>query len=145
MNKAFENEDKLLLVKLSEINMQLDETTNCVEKLMQKSSSQIKEKIVEVRSRLDKLKKQKQESKSKLWAVKTSQKRSIEEKVINLDVETILKDEARALDKAIAKVTRTAKFCDSALNKAKVNLLSTELACLKAIEARKELNEVIHN
>jgi len=144
MNKAFEKENKLLLSKLSEINMQLDETANCIEKLMQKSSSQIKEKIVEVKSRLDKLKKQKQELKSKLWAVKTSQKRSIEEKVINLDVEILLKKEARALDKAIMKVTRAEKYCDTALIKTKVDLISAELACLKAIAAKAELNEVIH-
>ena len=144
MNKAFEKENNLLLAKLREILVQLVETTNCIEKLKQKSSPEIQEKIVEIKYRLEKLKKQKQESESNLLAVKSQTKRSIEEKVEDLGVESVLKKEAKALDKAIRKVTRAEKFCNTTLSKTKIELVSAELACLQAIATKAELDEIIH-
>jgi len=144
MNKVFEKENNLLLARLREILTQLVETANCIEKLKQKSSSEIQEKIVKIKCLLEKLKKQKQESNSKLLAVKPQTKRSIEDKVKDLGVESVLKKEAKALDKAIRKVTCAEKYCDTALNNAKVELVSAELACLQAIATKAELDEIIH-
>jgi len=84
------------------------------------------------------------QSDTKLKSLKYQKKRAIEEKVQDLEIESILKREAKALDKAIAKVTRAEKYCDSALTKAKIELLSGEIACLEVINAKLKLDEVIN-
>ena len=52
--------------------------------------------------------------------------------------------DAHALDTAITKVARAEKYCDSALNKVKVELLSAELACFEVVKAKLELDALVH-
>ena len=143
MNKTFEKENNILLAKIRKIHIQLNKTSNSMGETGKKSSSQIKKTIAEIKCRLEELKKQKIKSDTKLKVNKFQAKGGIEEKVKDLEVESILKREAVALDKAIGKVTRAEKICNSTLSKAKIELLNAELACLEVIKSKSELNEIV--
>ncbi len=144
MNKVFEKQNQILLDKLREIHIDLCKTSSSIGKLKQKSSSEIKEDIIEIKRALTVLKKQNTKPKISLKADGFYAKEDIRKKVKDLEIESILKKEAIALDRAIAKVSRAEKFCNSALSKAKIELLNAELTCLELIDSKSELSEVIH-
>jgi len=131
------------VAKLNEIYDQLGRTTDGIGMLGQQSSTEIQKEIVKVKHQLEKFKEQRLRSEAKLKSIEAQPKGMIEKKIENLDVELLLKKEARALDNAIAEVNRAEKYCDTALNQAKVELVRAEIACLEAIKAKTELEEVI--
>lgn len=144
MNKTFERENNVLLKKLREIRAQLDEITNCVGKIKQQPASEIQKKILEIKVQLKELKNQYKQSMNEVKKVSVQKNRTIEEKVKDLEIKGILQKEAKALDIAVAKVARAEKYCNSTLNKVKVNLLSAELSYFEVIKANLELDKVIH-
>ena len=144
MNKIFEEQNEMLLNKLREIHAQMGEMTKSIGKLDEKSSSKIKKRIVEIKLKLKDLKAQKIKYDVKLKMSNDFTRGNLKQKVKDLNIDSILKKEATALDKAITKVTRAEKICNSTLIKAKVELLSAELACLEVIKSKTELDEVIH-
>ena len=146
MNRAIEKENENLLMKLRDIHIKLGETTNSIGKeLNQKSSAEIQKKILEIKVQLKELKSHHNQSLIVVKGSKIQKKRTIEEKVKDLEIEDILKKEARALDTAITKVARAEKYCDSTLNKVKVELLSAELACFEVVKAKIDLDGLVHH
>ena len=145
MNNAFEKENEHLLMKLKDIHIRLGEVINSVvRELKQKSPAEIQKKIMEIKVRLKELKSQHDQLMTVAKKARVQKKQTIEEKVIDLEIEGILRKEAKALDTAITKVARAEKYCDSTLSKVKIELFSAELACLKVIKTNLELDEVVH-
>ncbi len=144
MSEIFEKQNQIFLDKLREIYLDLGNTNNSIGRLKQGPSSQIKKSIVEIKHKLKELKKQRVKPGIKLKADKYQVEGDIEKKVKDLNIESILKKEAAALDRAIAKVSHAERFCNSALSIAKIELLNAELICLEVIRSKSELNEIIH-
>ncbi len=146
MSRVFEKENKHLLMKLRDIHIKLGETTNSIGKeLNQKSSAEIQKKILKIKVQLKELKSHHHQLMIVARESSIQKKRTIEDKVKDLEIEGILKKEAKALDTAITKVASAEKYCDSTLSKVKVELLSAELACFEVVKAKLELDEVINS
>ncbi len=145
MNNAFEKENEHLLMKLKDIHTRLGEAINSIGgELKQKSPAEIQKKILEIKARLKSLKTQHNQSIAIVKELRVLKNRTIEEKVQDLEIKSLIKKEVKALDKAITKVTRAEKYCNSTLDKVKVDLLSAELSCFEVIKANLELDKVIH-
>ena len=142
MNHKKQNQD--YLIHLNKIHQKFKSLIESEEASPQKSPTKFKNLINKLMNELVCLKEENVKNLALLNASESQKNNTLEKRVLGLDVNSKLKKEAKALDKAIAKVNQAEKYCESAMSKAKVELANAELACLQAVKAKAELDEVIH-
>ena len=142
INHKKQNQDYLM--RLNKIHQKFKSLIESEEASPQKSPAKFKNLINQLKNELVCLKEEDVKNLALLDASKNQKKNTLEKRVKEIDANSRLKKEAKALDKAIAKVNQAEKYSESAISKAKVELANAELACLEALAAKTELNEVIH-
>jgi len=130
--------------KLQEIHSQFTEASAIIHTCEEKPSKELGKIIKRIKGDLKSLVVQLQKTEDDLKANTVRSKRTLEGRADGLSGGLKLKKEIEAMDRAIAKLGRAEKYSEIALNKAKVELVNAELACLEAIQAKSELDEVIH-
>ena len=130
--------------KLKEIHSQFAKASALIHTCEEKSSKELHKIIKRIKGDLKSLVAQLQLAEVELKSKSIRSKRSLEGRADELSGGLTLKKEIKAMDRAIAKLGRAEKYSEIALNKAKVELVNAELACLNAIAAKSELDEVIH-
>ena len=140
----FKKQNQKFLSRLDKIHQNFKSLIESDQKSSHKSPQKIQQKIDQLKGELILLKEKNAKNQALLDASIKQSEHSLEDKVKELEASVNLKKEAKALDQAINKVSRAEKLVECAIDKTKVEIVNAQLACLEAIKAKAELDEVVH-